>query len=326
MRRELSNARMTPEREHIGAGDSDRGRWVPTMRSESTLKAGDWVECGAGMRSSTLSTASLPGEHAFMPEMLQFSGQRFRVFKRAHRTCDTVDYIGGRHLKRTVHLEGLRCSGQCHGDCQAFCLLFWKEAGSRSWAAGGSRRDGRSSRTSDERRLHRERRGARNAQARRAGRLRRAHVRVPGHPTPRRDRVAPLVRSLAVLRGSRVGARPPRTDAGAVRLDAFAFVVGGRYGLGTPLMWLYDAVQKLIGGTPYPERRGRIPKGGKTPSRRLDLRAGELVRVRELKEILDTIGRGLAEQRHGWHSEMCSSRENLPSGPSHRKDHQREDG
>ena len=33
-----------------------------------------------------------------------------------------------RRLYDTVHLEGLRCTGQSHGGCQAQCFLFWKEA------------------------------------------------------------------------------------------------------------------------------------------------------------------------------------------------------
>src|SRR6185503_9144504 len=64
----------------------------------------------------------------FMPEMLAFCGKRFRVYKRAHKTCDTVNKTGGRRMNAAVHLEGLRCSGEAHGGCQAACLLFWKEA------------------------------------------------------------------------------------------------------------------------------------------------------------------------------------------------------
>src|SRR5262249_23894526 len=64
----------------------------------------------------------------FMPEMFQYCGQRFRVFRRAHKTCDTVsgNYVG-RRLSNGIHLD-LRCNGQAHGGCQAACLIFWKEA------------------------------------------------------------------------------------------------------------------------------------------------------------------------------------------------------
>jgi hypothetical protein len=64
----------------------------------------------------------------FMPEMLQFCGQRFRVSAVAHKTCDTVRQTWkGRRLRDTVHLANLRCDGSAHGGCQAECNLFWKD-------------------------------------------------------------------------------------------------------------------------------------------------------------------------------------------------------
>ena len=63
----------------------------------------------------------------FMPEMLQFCGQRFRVHKRAIKLCDTINSTGMKRMHNAVHLEGLRCDGSAHGGCQAGCLLYWKE-------------------------------------------------------------------------------------------------------------------------------------------------------------------------------------------------------
>ena len=60
--------------------------------------------------------------------MFDYCGQRFRVFRRAHKTCDTVNKTGGRRMEATVHLEGIRCDGEAYGGCGAACLLFWKEA------------------------------------------------------------------------------------------------------------------------------------------------------------------------------------------------------
>src|SRR5262245_10289269 len=76
----------------------------------------------------------------FMPEMLRYAGQRIRVAKSAHKTCDTVNQTGGRRMRNAVHLDGLRCDGSAHGGCQAKCLFFWKEqwlrpAGERSGTA-----------------------------------------------------------------------------------------------------------------------------------------------------------------------------------------------
>ena len=93
------------------------------------LRSGDIVE----VRSAREILATLDDRAAldtlpFMPEMLRFSGQRFRVSRRADKTCDTIHQTGGRRMKATVHLDDLRCDGEAHGGCQAGCLLFWKEA------------------------------------------------------------------------------------------------------------------------------------------------------------------------------------------------------
>ncbi len=93
------------------------------------LKAGEWVE----VRSAEQILATLDETQAldglpFMPEMLQYCGKRFRVYKAAHKTCDTIERFTIRRMNDAVHLEGLRCDGQAHDGCQASCLLFWKEA------------------------------------------------------------------------------------------------------------------------------------------------------------------------------------------------------
>lgn len=64
----------------------------------------------------------------FMPEMLEFCGKRFRVYKRAHKACDTVTWGTLRRMENAVHLGDLRCNGAAHDGCQAGCLIYWKEA------------------------------------------------------------------------------------------------------------------------------------------------------------------------------------------------------
>jgi len=95
----------------------------------SGYRAGDWVE----VKSADEILASLDDkgrlDHLpFMPEMLQYCGKRFRVFKSAHKACDTIQTYKNRSMSDAVHLEALRCDGKAHGACQAGCLLFWKEA------------------------------------------------------------------------------------------------------------------------------------------------------------------------------------------------------
>ena len=62
----------------------------------------------------------------FMPEMVPHCGRRFRVYRRAEKTC--VEGIGIQRMRNTVFLEGLRCDGSAHDGCQRQCLMFWKEA------------------------------------------------------------------------------------------------------------------------------------------------------------------------------------------------------
>ena len=64
-----------------------------------------------------------------MPEMVQYCGQRLKVFKRADKTCDPAHAPWTiRRMKDSVHLERIRCDGVEHGGCEAGCLIFWKEA------------------------------------------------------------------------------------------------------------------------------------------------------------------------------------------------------
>ena len=60
-------------------------------------------------------------------------------------------------------------------------------------------------------------------------------------------------------------------------------------GVGEGMRWLYDRVQQLIGGSPYPWRPGGIPKGGRTPTVSKDIQEGDFVRIRSYKEILETL-------------------------------------
>lgn len=93
------------------------------------LRAGEWVEVlGAPEILATLDDKHELDGLPFMPEMLQYCGRRFQVFKSAHKTCDTIDHYVIRRMSATVHLKDLRCDGVAHGGCQAACLLFFKEA------------------------------------------------------------------------------------------------------------------------------------------------------------------------------------------------------
>src|SRR6266481_7243949 len=93
------------------------------------IRVGDWAEVRS--RGDILATLDKNGcldNLPFMPEMFAYCGRRFRVYKSAHKTCDTVNDSKGLRMKDAVHLDGVRCDGQSHGGCEASCLIFWKTA------------------------------------------------------------------------------------------------------------------------------------------------------------------------------------------------------
>lgn len=103
---------------------TDRNR---SVESPAGLRRGDVVT----VRSLEEILATLDADAKFdglpfMPEMVPCCGKKFRVFRRAEKTC--VEGVGLRSMRNTVFLEGLRCDGSAHDGCQRGCLFFWKEA------------------------------------------------------------------------------------------------------------------------------------------------------------------------------------------------------
>jgi hypothetical protein len=103
---------------------------VDTVRGKSvTLRVGQLVEVrSADQIMATLDQNGELDSLPFMPEMLQYCGQRLTVGKVAHKACDTMTRSGIRRMEDAVHLEGVRCDGGSHGGCQAACLIYWKTA------------------------------------------------------------------------------------------------------------------------------------------------------------------------------------------------------
>jgi hypothetical protein len=166
----------------------------------SCFRAGDLVE----VRSREDILAPLDQDACvdgmpFMPEMLQFSGQRFRVGAVAHKTCDPIHKPGGRRLRSTVHLAGLRCDGSAHEGCQAACNLFWKDVWLKP--VGDNATSSARPPTKEPRAAsggHRDPAACQHASAFWCGRGRIALL-LPGHEALRRDRAIVLV-GLAPVR------------------------------------------------------------------------------------------------------------------------------
>jgi hypothetical protein len=225
----------------------------------------------------------------FMPEMLEHCGKVLRVFKRAHKACDTIYQSGTRTLTDTVHLESSRCDGSAHGGCQAQCMLFWKVAWLRPLSPGGATMATSAARGCSRAELH-----AATADGPRyscqATRMLSATKPLSGYDLRQyvEDLRSGNIDLPTLLRGTFY-----RFSAYAIRRCAWL----GEYvplseELAHALLGLYDAVQsQLPDGVPFPRRAGAIPKGQRTPEG-LDValfRPGSLVRVKSYEEILETL-------------------------------------
>ncbi len=288
-------ALVKPQWEAFRAFGGRQKRKIYQMFSSArpAFRAGDWVEVRS--KDEILKTLDKNGQLdgvPFMPEMFAFCGKILRVYKRAHKTCDTVYEYKGRRMKDAVHLIGVRCDGQSHGGCQASCLIFWKTA----WLRSLSRWD-------------------------MDARLPRRGAMAEGNSGTRHCTEADI---LAAAQKCGIGMNEPAYVCQATQVPAateplpwwalgqyiedytsgnvglgrmaksFAykayrkFLVNLGIGIGPPLVWLYDRFQSLRGGTPYPHRGGKVPDGARTPATRLDLQPGEWVRVKSYDEICQT--------------------------------------
>jgi hypothetical protein len=261
------------------------------IEASSSLRPGDWVEVRS--KEEILATLDANGRLdglPFMPEMLQSCGKRLRVFQRAHKTCDTVTQTGGRRMSHAVHLEDSRCDGAAHSGCEASCLLFWKDA----WLKpiDGKHANGATAP-----------RGAGCSEAQLQADTRNGTA--DGEPvyacqaTRLLEATTPLAwwemgQYLEDYRSGNVGA--VRILRGALYVCTFelirlAGVLGKKLKLDIRgrLVRVYDAFQRLIGGTPFPRKFGTIPAGQPTPAFTSNLQPGELVRIKSQKEILATL-------------------------------------
>lgn len=282
---------MTVQREIVSVGSS-KAR-LPDRNTDRPLAkpcVGDWVEVRS--QSEILATLDQRGELdslPFMPEMLQYCGRRFRVFRRAHKTCDTATgfatgrWIGVR-LENVVHLD-LRCDGSAHGGCQAACLLFWKEAWLKAVDPEAPVVQQRAA----------PRRGCTKEQLLQAAQL----------PSEKPNQLRFSCQATRVPEFSRSLSRwDPRQyledyRSGNVSLSkllhgaTFAAYVhltqAERRTLGRPGRWLYDRFQKVRGGIPFPRRNGTLPPGQVAPVVDLGLKPGDWVRVKSYEAILATV-------------------------------------
>lgn len=255
-----------------------------------TFRAGDWVQVRSKQEIlATLDKSGCLEGLPFMPQMFKYCGQTFRIFKVAHKTCDTVNGTGGRSLPGGIHLD-LRCDGQAYGGCQAACLIFWKDAWLKPVSDAAAVAD--------------------------------------PEPAPPPRAATPMHGCLEsdVVRATSITSDGEEAyQCQAVRLPYFTLLLpwwrldqyiadyllgnvnlrkifnglvytvytkGTRAYhpfLGRPGRWLYNRFQTFRGGTPYPRQRGHLPAGEAAPIVDLNLQPGELVRIKSYDEILSTV-------------------------------------
>ena len=246
-----------------------------------------------------------------MPEMFRYCGQVFQVHKRAHKTCDySTQYpYRTRWLANTVHLQ-TRCDGEAHDGCQAGCLLYWKSA----WLKPlGKRRDSN------------DRKGTqapsfpgivpvRSQGCNETAIWDRIRVTDPvGGSLTYICQMTQVRQATSALAWWDVRQYLEDYTSGNVGIatlcKAFAYSVyyhlsQAGIGLGPAMRWFYDRVNPLRGGTLFPRKPGEIPEGSPTPSGLLNLRPGELVRVKPHLEILKTVDSSNRNRGMYWDAEL----------------------
>jgi hypothetical protein len=258
------------------------------------LRAGEWVEVRS--KEEILRTLDEKGQLdglPFMPNMFAYCGQRLRVHKRAHKTCDTVFPVRGRRMLDSVHL-GTRCDGEPYGGCQASCLIFWKDA----WLKRVVSTDLSAEKTAAEKDPPLASGEGCTEQDVWAG------TRAAG-PQDAQDPAYVCQATQLPYASNDLAWWDPRQyvedytsgNVGLWRIvkgfvySCYSHLTEADYGQGRVMRRFYDTFHPLWRGTLYPRRRGTIPADVATPlpPQPLNLQPGEWVRVKSHTEILRTL-------------------------------------
>jgi hypothetical protein len=270
----------------------------PTDSLSPNLRIGETVEVKS--KEEILATLDERGEHdslPFMPEMLKLCGQRFTVYRRAVKFCDTKNWTGMHRMQDSVHLEGVRCDGSAHGGCQAGCMIYWKE----DWLkrVDGPVADALATRSDG---LQLNGSGCTEAQLIAATRGDDGSV-PPGEEIyacqatelPRAGELMSRWDARQYVRDVQVGNARPLKMVRSLIIMLFNVFQGGTR------RYLPPRLRVIRGGEKYPFVTGRLAR---TPREVLDLQPGELVRVKSKEEILATLDRKGANRGLRFDAEM----------------------
>jgi hypothetical protein len=236
----------------------------------SKLRSGDLVEVRTPEEVlGTIDTEGTLDRLPFMREMVEYCGRRFRVSQRVVKICASGmkggSVLRGFRMDDIVMLDGLRCSGTDHDGCQKSCTIFWREA----WL-----------RKVDESDEHSE------VRPQEIERLR-ARLKTSVGPNTYFCQASELLRATKHLtKWERYTKWFSDIRAGNCSPLEMAMRMG---------VFLYWKIQRTLLG-PY----GRT-KNESTPTQTLNLRAGELVEVKPMESISQTLD-DTASNRGLWFS------------------------
>jgi hypothetical protein len=258
------------------------------------MRVGDWVEIRS--KEEILQTLDKKGQMQglpFMPQMFQYCGHKFQVFKMAHKTCDWIYTQRSRWLPNGVHLD-LRCNGEAYGGCQTSCLIYWKKAWLKPINSISIIKE-----------MISEVKQTGNDQIYDKTNCMENDVWAGTHANNSLSDQEPIYVCQAT-EVNKFTTPIPWWDmrqfwedyvsgnvnfSGLIKGFIFASyfrVISLGIGVGEPLRWLYDRFMGLWGGPPFPRTGGNVPVGQPTPTCDLNLKPGDLVRVKPNKEILAT--------------------------------------
>ena len=280
-----------------------------TIPRTLNLKAGEWVEVRS--RPEILSTLDKNGrmeELPFMPQMLEFCGQKLQVHKHVHKLCG-VDRPAGSRIQNAVNLEGVRCDGQAYGGCEMQCMILWKEAWLKrvDQSESGSTthiNDKPDNFTKTEILECSESDIWAGTQRKQSGAAEPVYqcqaTQLPYATRP----LSPWEPSQFIEDYVSGNASVSKILSGLLFRAYHEFLVISGLGVGSFFRWIFDVFQFIRGGLSYPWHRGQVPKNSRTPTASLNLQIGEVVRVKDYKEILKTLDEERKNRGLHFHAEL----------------------
>jgi hypothetical protein len=222
------------------------------------LRPGDLVEVKfPGEVLATLDAEGTLDRLPFMPEMVEFCGKQFRVSKRAIKLCSSsksTSTMRGFATDDVVLLDELRCSGAAHDGCQKACTILWREAWLRKVETGAGQS---APATQDD------------------GAILRARLRTSTGPTTYFCQASELLKATIQLsQWARMRKCIGEIRAGNCSVPEMAQRIG---------IWLFWRIRRAL--------IGQHARGNRkyTPVESLNVRPGELIEVKPLEGIVETL-------------------------------------